>query len=242
MKQWTGLMLGCGLVTVCSLVGLGDSTARAGASKQTPASELLLESITDATNAGWVHEVTVNAGDAHRVSMVDDIGTSSGRQVIDDNGGHLTVVITGGVAYVQGDAKALARDLGAPSHDAVQLAGQWLSIPPTFPAFGSVSAAVTLKSDFRATRLTGSLTTGKVVRIGGTPAIPITGLFPGAPHHERITATLYVSAAGQPLPLEYRASQGGITHQTRWTDWGRPVLLSAPSDAISLTSGGSAAP
>jgi hypothetical protein len=239
MKQWTGRMLGCGLVTVCSLVGLGDSTTPAGASKPAPASELLLEAINDATDAGWVHEVTVNAGDAHRVSMVDDIGTSSGRQVIDDNGGHMTVLVAGGVAYVQGNAKALERDLGAPSHDAVQLVGQWLSIPPTVPAFGSVSAAVTLKSDFSETRLTGSLTTGKVVRIGGTQAIPITGLFPGAPHHERITATLYVSTAGQPLPLEYRASQGGITHETRWTDWGRPVPLSAPSHAISLDSGSS---
>ncbi len=226
-----------GFLTVGSSFGLSALTAPAWASGPTTASGLFSEAISDADSGGWVHEATVTTGSGHRVSMNDDIGTSSGRQVIDDNGGQMTVLFLGGTAYVEGNAQALHRDLAAPSQDATELAGHWLSIPPGNQLFGPVSDAVTLKSDFDQHRLTGPLKEGRQVRIDGVPAIPLTGTLAGAPHHERIAATFYVSAGSQPLPLEFRASGHGVSTQTRWTGWGQTVLLSVPPNAVSLGAG-----
>ncbi len=243
MRRSVSSTVGCGVITFGCFISLGVCAPSAGASgQQPPVSTLLLKAIADADSAGWVHEVTVDAGKGHRVSMDDDVGTSSGRQVIDDNGGHMTVLVVEGLAYVQGDSRALERDLGAPSADAVRLAGQWLSIPSTNQLFGVVSDAVTMKSDFSQARLIGPLSTGREMRIGGTPAIPITGTVPGGPLGQHVTGTLYVSAGSKSLPLEFRISSGGITDETRWTKWGHAEFLAAPKDPISLGAGGSSQP
>jgi hypothetical protein len=237
MKRRVWSIVGCGLLAVCPSLGLGALASPAEASGRTAASVLLAHAIANAESAGWVHEVTVNAGGGHRVTMDDDIGTSSGRQVIDDNGGHMTVLVINGDAWVEGDTEALEHDLDAPSQDATELAGHWLSIPPSNQLFGPVSDAVTLQSDFKQDRISGPLKQAREVRINGTPAIPITGTLSNAPHHERVTATLYVSTGDQPLPIEFRASGHGLSTVTRWTDWGHAVLLGAPSGAVSLGSG-----
>jgi hypothetical protein len=238
MKWRVGAILGGGILAVTPCLGLAF-TSVAAASSPTTAANLLAQAMADARSAGWVHEVTLNVGDGHRQTMDDDIGTSSGRQVIDDNGGRMTVLVVGGTTYVQGDAKALHNDLGAPSQDASQLAGHWLSIPPGNQLYGPVSDAVTLASDFQQARLKGPLKEGRQMRIDGRTTVPITGTFSGTPNHERITATIYVSTGSQPLPIEYRGSGHGVSAQTRWTSWGRPVLLNPPPDAVSIGDGGS---
>ena len=230
MRRSVSSIVGCGVITVGCSLSLGLCAPSAGASEQgPPASMLLSQAIADAESAGWVHEVTVDSGKGHRISMDDDIGTSSGRQVIDDNGGHMTVLVVEGLAYVQGDSRALERDLGAPSVDAARLAGQWLSIPSTNQLFSEVSDAVTMKSDFSQARLIGPLSTGREVRIGGTPAIPITGTVPGGPRGQHVTGTLYVSAGGKSLPLEFHISSGGIRDETRWTSWGARFSSTPPT-------------
>ena len=187
MKRSLGMVLGCGLLTICPSLGICAYASPSGASSPLPTtSTLFAEAIADAGNAGWVHEETVDAGNGHRVSMVDDIGTSSGRQVIDDNGGHMTVLVMDGATYVEGDTEALEHDLDAPPQDATELAGRWLSIPPGNPLFKPVSDAVTLESDFSQVRFNGPLKRGAEERIDGTATIPITGTLAGTPHHERV--------------------------------------------------------
>lgn len=242
MKRSLGMVLGCGLLTICPSLGICAYASPSGASSPLPTtSTLFAEAIADAGNAGWVHEETVDAGNGHRVSMVDDIGTSSGRQVIDDNGGHMTVLVMDGATYVEGDTEALEHDLDAPPQDATELAGRWLSIPPGNPLFKPVSDAVTLESDFSQVRFNGPLKRGAEERIDGTATIPITGTLAGTPHHERVAATLYVSTGDRPLPIELRASGHGLSEETEWTHWGHAVVINAPSAVVSLGGGGGSA-
>lgn len=213
-------------------IGIGLS---AGAAASVPsASQLLTASITDATKAGWVHEVIHNVEPGHSTRMVNDIGSTSGRQVIDPNGGHATVVVIGEAAYIQGDRDALQNYFGLPSSVASRSSGKWLSIPSGSSAYYTVSSAVTLSSDFDQARLIGSLRLGTPRTVDGQMVEPIMGLLAYAPNNERIPATLYVTTGQLPVPVEFTASKDGISLKERWTKWGSTVSLSPPKNPLQL--------
>jgi len=84
------------------------STVASASSSKTSASELVSLAVHNAEASGWVHETSILTGSGHRVSSVNDVGTTEGRQVIDSNGAHATVLVVGGNAYIYADAKAIA--------------------------------------------------------------------------------------------------------------------------------------
>jgi len=210
------------------------SEAKANYSKS--AATLVSLAVQNAENAGWVHEETNSSGSGHTLSMSNDVGTSEGRQVITPDGAHATVVLVGGVAYIQGDPAAMEKYFGFPSSDSTQLAGKWISLPSSDSGFSTVSAAVTLKSDFSQVRLNGPLTKGPLTEIDGQRVIPVQGSMAAPGGGPTVAGTLYVTAEGQVLPVELRASGHAESETVVWSRWGQAVQLAAPPGAVPISS------
>jgi hypothetical protein len=123
-------------VAVASMAGsMWATSSQVGAASTLPASQLESLALHNAEDSGWVHEVTTASGQGHTFKMVNDIGTTEGRQVITSDGAHGIVLVIGGIAYLYGDKKAIANYFGLSSTDPGQYANRWIEIPPANPDF-----------------------------------------------------------------------------------------------------------
>ena len=193
------------------------------------AASLVSTALRNAVNSGWVHEVDLTTGKGQSLSMVNDIGSSEGRQVIVADGGHATVIVLDGKAYIRGDVKAIASYFELPSSDPAQLAGKWISLVPSDPEYSAVSDAVTLRSDFNQIKLEGPFSKASV-SLGGQDVTAIHGYVPGPSSNSRVRAVLDITAEGTILPVAFQASDGQLTESLRWSKWGDAVSLVAPQD------------
>lgn len=226
-----------GLASACALacVALSACGSSGAASSAGPSAQALLTSaLRNAVASRGVHESVHEDGSGVSVTMTNDIGSTSGRQAIDANGGHSVVIVAGGRAYFRGDATALAGYYQFPAAAADTFAGKWIAMRPGDPGYGDVSGAVTLASDFGQFSLNAPLTKRPVTLPDGQRAIAIVGTEAG-PTGATVPATLYVTATGVTLPIELRAGNQQISQTVIWADWGRPVSLAAPSGAVAFS-------
>jgi len=222
------LILMCAGLTAC-----GSISNTSGPRLSTRALVALAER--NAIAAGWVHEVVGTRASGHSLSMINDIGTSEGRQVIDSDGGHSIVIVMNGMAYIQGDARAVTTYFGIPASDPQALAGRWISIRPSDQNFSAVSASVTLASDFHNLMLGGPFTEGPAVTLDGRSVTPVSGHVQEPGTNLTVSATLFVTTTGRILPVSLRASGLQGSENVRWSGWGAPVSLAAPSDTVPIS-------
>ena len=164
--------------------------------------------------------------------MVNDIGTTEGRQVIVSDGAHGQVLVIDGNAYLYGDDKAIANYFGISTNDPQKYANQWLELTPTSSDYSTVSAAVTLQSDFEHLAMPGTLKEGGVVTINGHKVRSISGQIPATSQAPAGNATLDVTTSGKVLPFEYQVVGKGVKSTTNWSDWGHKVTLIAPTPTL----------
>jgi len=224
------------LFAASSIVAACSSGSAGSANDSESAATLVASATTNAEGAGWVHENLQSSGSGHTLSMSNEVGTSGGQQVITPDGAHATVLLTGRVAYIQGDSQALTTYFGFPSSVATQFAGKWISLRPSDSGFSTVSAAVTLRSDFSQVHLTGRLTKGPVTNIDGQQVIPVQGSVTAPGGGGSVAGTLYVTAQGRVLPVELHASGQPGSETVVWSHWGRVVQLIAPGGAVPISS------
>jgi hypothetical protein len=167
--------------------------------------------------------------------MENNVGTLSGQQVIDLDGADATVVDLKGKAFLRGNAKALTDYFELSTTQPQLYAGKWISVARNDSGYLDVTAAVTLKSDFAELAIDGPLTEGHIVMVDGHPAVPILGREPKSPATGPLSVTLYVTATGKALPIEFHASNGRDTLTTTWSDWGRPPSLPSPTHTIPIS-------
>jgi hypothetical protein len=227
-----------GLGGLAGLAGLGGLFAPAGAAQHATQSPSALEAqaIHDAEGSSWVHEVIHSNAPGDKFNATNDIGTFEGRQVIALNASRAQVIQIGQEAYIQGNASAIANFFGLTKNDPQQLANTWISmVPSDGQAYQTVSAAVTLKSDFQHQTIPGPLTEGRPVTVEGHRCIPLTG-HATEPNVGKVTVTMYVTHSSTPLPVETRATAKKIVTTTSWSRWGQQVTLNPPAGAISFSS------
>jgi len=181
----------------------------------------------------------MRTGGPNTATYSSDASATAGRQVITaTNGGHAIVLEINGVGYIKANATALVGFLGLPA----AIASGW-------PTSGSHSMHQTSDTSglSRASRLAPSpmswrsrAASGRwgcarsaaspvVALRGGVP--PAWGLAPG------VNATLYVAAAGQPLPVTFDGGiSGGQGEFLTFSKWGEPLHLAAPATSISSSS------
>ena len=166
--------------------------------------------------------------------MDNEIGTSSGRQSINENGALSTTEVVNGTVYLRGDRKAITSFFQLPTRDPQAIANRWISITPSEPGFAAVSAAVTLASDFSQIKMTGPFTKGHATSSRGVETVPIYGYVSVSPGVVT-PATLVVSLSGVVLPSWYSIHYKGRNFLVSWNEWGRVATIPAPLSSTPIT-------
>jgi hypothetical protein len=214
--------------------------ALASADAATSPSSLRAAILKAASAKHSVHYVAKSSGrykgQPEQMTQVADVGAGRGIQRITimraGETGHVTIRVVNSTAYIRGDAFALHTYMAVPTSQAAALAGRWISIPHTSPAYAPVAADVTFSSfvshllpQHHLSLVTGTVGGKKVRGVHGTA------------HEEGVTVTLtaYAPASGTPLPFEVKdIIQGpdGGTGSTSLSRWNESVRVTAPANAI----------
>ena len=229
-----------------ALAGCSSNSKSSGLSGKT-ANEVVTLTTTAANAKGSVHLVASNTfGGQSDLSVYDVSGTQGKQTITGDTGSSLTLVV-GNAAYVQGDSKFLGSSMGFPASAASGLAGRWISFQPSDQNYSEVVAGDTLSSALSEATPTGTLKLVASPNINGQAVVAISGALPADQTTGGTTGTeiLYVAKAAPYLPVgavihETQSGQYGTSTVT-FSAWGEPVNLTAPSNAVpisSLTSGG----
>lgn len=171
--------------------------------------------------------------------MVCDVANDRGIQRISitkgGRTGHVIVLVVHRTAYIRGDAFAMHAYMGFSTTQASRYHGRWISIPHSFPSYGTVAAAVTLPSFVHHLGFNGSSLSAVTGTFGGRK---VTGVrrharFEGLPTVE----TMYARAHGTPLPVAVVqvAASKGYRDTLTMSHWNEAVHVSAPAHPVPIT-------
>lgn len=222
---------------VMSICGSRAIVQSAGASS--PSAATLITSATrNAIASGAVHEVTVTKRSGETLTMVDDIGTNEGRQIITLSDGSMGEVIafdSQKKAYVKGNEVGLKNYFGFPASAAAKYAEEWMEAVPTDAVWANIIGFTTLKSDFGTNlRVLGPVLNTKFVTVNGDRAYVISGTEAASANSPATTVTLYVSDTPAMLPLRLSEVAKGVAAVVNWSKWGESLTLSTPSKSVPL--------
>jgi len=232
-----GLVFLAGLFGVFAGVVTVSAPAGAAQSPSLSPSALEAKAIQDAEGSSWVHEVVHSNAAGQTFTATNDVGTFEGRQVIAQNASRAEVIVIGQEAYIQGNASAIENFFGLTKNDPQQLANTWISmVPADGQGYQTVSAAVTLKSDFTDQTIPSPVTEGRPVTVDGHRCIPLTG-HSTQPTVGKVTVTMYVTDSSKPLPIETKSTAAAKKGQsiTTWSRWGQQVTLNPPPGAVPIS-------
>jgi hypothetical protein len=256
-------LLGLGMLAGCTSGGssaappsssasAARATPAASASRSTapapamPAAGLLSAALAAVRSGGSVHVDITSVGTDGSVVFSDDATARGGRQVITFDGtGHATILLIGGVDYVQADAQGLQGFFQVSLAQAERAAGQWISLRPGeelgMSSYDDVTAGITLSSVATELQVGSPLSTTAPATVAGQPVTGVQAPLPASDNLPRAKTVLYVTDNAALRPVRYELVGGGsTTDEISFSRWGERLDLAAPPDAIpasSLTAG-----
>jgi hypothetical protein len=201
----------------------------------TPA-QLVSSSLKAARAQHSVHYVATATATGLSATTIGDAAADRGVQYVTYRAGghvgHVTVRVVANTAYVKGDAFALSSYVGLSAAQVARYAGKWILIPHTASVFKSVAEAVRLDSTIAELQLSPPFTNVGTSTMQGQRVIGVRGR--ETQNGITATATLYVRAAGTPLPVAEVASEGQIHVSVVFGKWNERVSVTAPAGAVPL--------
>ena len=226
------------LGTACgSSTGAGGSNALAHKTPQA----VLASAVAAAKASGSFHyELTAKISSSSQ-SIIGDASTTEGRQTISEGTLKIEAELIGKTVYVEGNVGGLENQMGFSSTAASTYAGKWIAIASTDAPYASVTQAVTLPSALTELEPTGHLTLTPATTRAGQAAIGVRGALPSsASSGVKGTIVLYVSTAHPTLALAFdgQATSSGTKESDSgtFTNWGKPLDLTAPAGAVAFSS------
>jgi hypothetical protein len=179
---------------------------------------------------------------AGRIVQVTDAGRTQGVQQItytnSGQTGHVTVLVTGGNAYVVGDAFTLANYMGFNADAAAAYAGQWIEIPSTDPDFKAVASDVTLSSAIGDLSVPQPVEQSPSTVIAGRIVTGVTGTQPAAAGSTAMMVSFFARETGTPLPVEEIILKGSYQATVTFSNWNERVRLTIPTHATLISTVG----
>lgn len=146
---------------------------------------------------------------------------------------HARIIVTGGVAYVRGDALGLQMNLGVTAAQGKKYAGRWISIPKFDSSYTETAAGDTMGSIVHELAVRGrlSLLHGKLrgMRVIGVRGISGSGT-------KQTVEVVFTRAHGKRLPIEEDTLAPGkhaIGH-TAFSKWNETVKVQAPASSTPI--------
>ena len=201
------------------------------------AGALVAKAMANALASGWAHiDVTTTSG-ASTVEVSDDVGLTSGRQVVTANGARAEALLVDGVAYARGDATSVSSYFGVPAPEAALIAGQWASFTQHDQGYPEVASRLALSSVLTEDALTGPYRLGAPTVVDGQRVVPVSGIISEVGRGPIGLGTLYITPGSGTLPVELdTATSAGTKTEVRYSRWGAAVVLTAPSGATPAAS------
>ncbi len=195
---------------------------------------LFLNAIQDAKGSRWVHEVIRVKTRHNSFTSVDDIGETQGRQLIESGQVRIQLILTGKGLFVRANPEGLTSYLNMPKNQLNKFAERWIVLSPANPYYSTLSAAMTLRTDFDQQLFTGPLRQGPEILLHGQRVVSLMGRL--APQSHSARGTIYVLAeTNRPLPIELNESTPAVSYAESWSRWGqRPLAVRAPAGALPL--------
>jgi hypothetical protein len=209
-----------------ALAGCGSSAPSGNGLASKSADAVVAAAKAAATQAATVHISGSTVSGNRPISLNMELVAGKGAK------GHLTlgglgidIVEVERAFYLRGSAAFYRSVAGAAAARLLQ--GKWLKAPSNSGEFASLAQLTNLSSLLgSALGNHGALTKGAETTVAGRRAIPVRDTTKGG--------TLFVAATGTPYPLEITktGSEGGTVD---FTEWNKPVTLTAPAGAINIT-------
>jgi hypothetical protein len=202
-----------------------------------PAEQILTEAIRAVRVAGSVHVVAHDAAGSKKVTFIDDVSATVGREVIRTNGGgRATFLMIAGVGYLRGNAAALENYYGIRAPVAAQLSGRWISVHHGDRGYQQLTSQVTLSGFIDEIKMEAPLARRGSSLVGNQPAVVVQGTASAANGAPRIKETLYVASTGRPLPLRLVGHVPGERLRAMFGNWGEALHLAPPATSIPISS------
>jgi hypothetical protein len=166
-----------------------------------------------------------------------DAGKTEGVQhvtfIVGKEKAHSQIVVTGGVAYLRGDALGLRLNLSLTKTQAAKYANKWISIPKSDPAYAATAGGDTMSSvvDELAPHGKLNLVSAKLhgVRVIGVRGVSGSG-------KKQMAEVLLTRAHGKRLPLaeDILEPSKHVLGHTTFSKWNEPVSVTAPASSTSI--------
>ncbi len=212
------------LLAAAALASCGGSSSDPGLSGS-PA-QILAASRTAAAHANAVHIQTTASQGPLTLNTDLQLSNTGGRAKLKFERLSYEVIRIGTTIYLKG-TPGLYKHLFAGNHVRIPT-GLWLKGSATTGSLARYAALTSLPIQLDRQLTGGPFTKGTTTAINGQKAIELhdTG--------KLFTGSLAIAATGKPYPIQI-IKQGRETGRTTFSDWNQPAALSAPPDAIELT-------
>jgi hypothetical protein len=214
------------------LAGCGGSTKAAPPNDEAskPALQVLADAKAAATSASSAHVAGNLVSNGTRITLDLSLARNKGAKgSVSINGLDFELVKIGDTAYIKG-SDAFYRHF-AGSAIAQLIHGRWIKAPTTSKQFHSFAALASVSGIFAEIAAHhGRLVNDGKATFEGQPVVVIRDVSDDS--------KLYVAATGTPYPVAIVGGKRKQSGTVTFSDWNRPVSLSAPSGALDISSFG----
>lgn len=211
-----------------------STTPAATAAQKAAASQALLTRALAAARArGSVSMTATGVEDGLSETVYSWTGATTAASTVEIDGkGQVTVRVVGPAAYLTGDGAALEAMTGDTDF-AEFLDGKWLEIAKGDKGYEDVMDQATFTDEQTQDWFSGTVTQLPTTTVNGQRVIPLRGAAAkdsdAGPHS---TATLYLAATGDPLPVRYELTSDTTHDVAVYGGWGSQQTVLAPPVAI----------
>jgi hypothetical protein len=212
------------LLAALALAGCGGSSGNGVASKSPPEIVAAAKAAADGASAVHVAGSIVTGGTPLDIDL-SLVAGKGGRGRLSENGLSFELVELDGTVYINGSSAFFSRLAG--SSAAQLLHGKWLKVPTSNASVAQFSSLTELRKLLDAALATDN----KTLVAAGTSTVNGQAVV-GVRDSSQI-GTLYVATTGPPYPIQItKKGTGGGT--ITFSEWDRPVTLTAPTNVIDL--------
>ncbi len=213
----TGILTG-------ALAGCGSSSSGNGVSSKS-ATEILAatKAAADSATSVRVSGTLSSGGTPITLDMYLSAG-AGGKGQLSENGLSFELVVVNDTVYIKGSPAFYSHFGGAAA--AQLFRGKWLKAPATSGELATLASLTNLgKILDQALASTGALVKGPTTTVNGQQAIELTDYAK--------SGSLYVATTGKPYPVQI-SKHGSETGKVTFSEWDKPVTLTAPTNAIDI--------
>jgi hypothetical protein len=211
------LLVGCG----------GSGSSENGVAAKSP-TEIVSATKAAATGASAVHvSGSIVSGGVPISIDLQLVAGQGGKGQISENGLSFQLVQVGGYAYISGSSAFYSHFAGSAAAQLLQ--GKWLKASATTGSLASLASLTDLHRllESALAKTGASLTKGSVTTVEGQRVVPVTD-------SSAEGGTLYVATTGQPFPVQISKSGAG-GGKIVFSEWNKPVTLTAPANSVDLS-------